>query len=277
MRTAYYRQNERKMDRKLPGYFLPVFLLFAFMIPLLCIALMHYVPVFNQGVLQFVLYGVEAASPSIATLMVIFAGKGVAGIRDFLYAKYRSGFRIRFCFIGFLIPAILLTVAKCITFLTPCHNAFITIPSSKKIIILRWALVAEELGWRGFLQSELERKWGNNIAPLLVGLIWAAWHYHFILSGTMDILATATSAIAFLYGCITESYGYSVITRLSKGNVVPASLWHFSGNLFFNLYLFNPEWNGGSIVPYTLANALYIAYVVLFLCYQKKISFHPQT
>lgn len=272
MKIRYHSQDEPDLKRKISNYFLPFFLLLAFVIPLLCIALMRYVPVCSQGSLQFILYGAEAASPSLAALIVILVRSGRSGVRAFLYQKYRRGFCIRFCFIGFLAPAVLLTIAKCITLLTPCHNAFITIPSSKKIIILLWALVAEELGWRGFLQSELERKWGCNVTPFLVGLIWFIWHYHFFLSGTMDILASAPLTIAFLYGCVTESYGYFLITRLSRGNVVPASLWHFSGNLFFNLYLFNPEWNGGSIVPYILVNTLYMSYVGLFVYYRKKIQ-----
>lgn len=61
---------------------------------------------------------------------------------------------------GFFIPAVILTVAKLLTYYTPYHNQLITIPTLKKVIILLWALIAEELGWRGYLQNEIEKRWG---------------------------------------------------------------------------------------------------------------------
>jgi len=40
--------------------------------------------------------------------------------------------------------------------------------------------------------------------------------------------------VLLILGCVFESYGYFVITKLAKGNIIPASIWHFSGNLFVN-------------------------------------------
>lgn len=175
----------------------------------------------------------------------------------------------RFCLIGFLLPALVLTIGKSLTYLTPYHNQFLTIPSFNKMIIIAWALVAEELGWRGYLQDEIEKKWGNDMTPLLIGFIWAAWHYHFFISGTMDV-----PLIPFTYGCIAESYGYYSITKLSDGNIIPASLWHFSGNLFLNLYLINPNWNNGSIVPYFIINMVSTVYIGVFIYYRRKKRYH---
>ena len=75
--------------------------------------------------------------------------------------------------------------------------------------------------------------------------------------------------IAFALNCIIESYGYYVITKMSKGNIVPGSIWHFSGNYFFNLYLINPNWNNGSIVPYHITNTVYI---IIFILYNRLLN-----
>lgn len=56
----------------------------------------------------------------------------------------------------------------------------------------------------------------------------------------------------FLIGCIADSFGYYWVTKKSEGNVIPASIWHFVGNLCFNLFLISPEYNKGNIVPYFL-------------------------
>lgn len=77
------------------------------------------------------------------------------------------------------------------------------------------------------------------------------------------------SYFAFLFGCIAESYGYYLITKAAKGNVVPACIWHFSGNLFFNLYRINPEWNGGSMIPYWIVNGIYLVYFLAFILYRR--------
>ena len=45
-----------------------------------------------------------------------------------------------------------------------------------------WALVAEELGWRGYLQEKIEAHVGDVLTPLIVGIIWTVWHFHFFIS-----------------------------------------------------------------------------------------------
>lgn len=252
------------MGKKHKSYGIFLFIICTFIIPLICILLIAYVPVFQKGILQFVLFAIQGASPTIAAIS-ISTRDGFTGLKYFLIEKYRQDFSIKLCLIGFMTPALLLTMAKLITYLTPYNNQFITIPSLKKITIILWALIAEELGWRGYLQEKVEDKWGNNFTPAIVGLIWASWHYHFFFLGTMDI-----PILAFTYGCVLESYGYYVMTKLSKGNIVPASLWHFSGNLFFNLYLFNPNWNKGSIIPYIIVDSLYTVYLGIFIYLRKK-------
>jgi membrane protease YdiL (CAAX protease family) len=224
---------------------------------------MRYIPICQQGVVQLILFGIEAASPSIAAIITVIQSNGRHGVKDFLRSKCITCFRVRFCIIGLLTPSIILTLAKLITYLTPYHNTF-AIPSVRKIIVLCWALVAEELGWRGFLQGKLEHLWGSKITPLLVGLIWAVWHYHFMLSGSLCV-----PLLPFTVGCIAESYGYYVLTKLAKGNVIPAALWHFSGNVFITVYLLDPSWNAGNIIPYTIMSLVNIVYIFAFIYYRK--------
>ncbi|MFA9380752.1 MAG: lysostaphin resistance A-like protein [Acetanaerobacterium sp.] len=119
--------------------------------------------------------------------------------------------------------------------------------SPKKIIIICWALIAEELGWRGFLQEKLYAYFSDFTSPLIAGVIWAAWHYHYFISGSKTV-----PIILFALGCVTDSYVYYALTKLVKGNTIPATIFHFSGNLCFSLFLINPEYNHGSIVPYLL-------------------------
>lgn len=237
------------------------FLLYAFSIPFACIYMMHFIEEYdNSGLITLVLYGIEGASPASAAILVVLQKQGVGGLKEFLTNRYKDALNMRMCIIGFLVPYLVLTIGKLLTYVTPYHNQFLSGVSSKKILILLWALIAEELGWRGFLQDKIESRVGSITTPAVIGIIWTVWHYHFFLSGSMDV-----PLLAFTYGCIAESYGYFVITKISKGNIIPASLWHFSGNLFFNLYRFDPSWNAGRMESYMIVNAIYLIYVIAFV------------
>lgn len=228
---------------------------------------MSYVNFFSDGILYLILYGIEASSPAIAAVVSVFITNGKKGIIEFLKDKYIKYFSVKLALIGFAVPAFVYTVAKLVCILTSYNNPFIILPSLNKLLVISWSLISEELGWRGFLQNKIEIKFGRNTTPIIIGLLWSAWHYHFFLSGTITV-----PIVIFILGCICESYGYYVITKISKGNIVPASLWHFSGNLFINIYSLNPDCNGGSVVPYILLNSFMIIYILIFIVYSSKLK-----
>ena len=238
-------------------------------IPTICICIMNCIEEYDKGGLfTLILYGIEGASPALAAIFVKLQKQGVNGVKTFLVNKYKYSLSARLCVIGFCIPCIMITIGKMLTYLTPYNNQFIYSLSLKKIIIVMWALVAEELGWRGYLQEKIEAHVGDVLTPLIVGIIWTVWHFHFFISGSMEV-----PLHSFAYGCIAESYGYFVITKISKGNIVPASLWHFSGNLFTNIYRLNPNWNAGRMEPYMIVNTVYLFNFIIFVvwrCFTKR-------
>ena len=247
-----------------------LFISYAFIIPLVCICIMNCIEEYDEnGLFTLILYGIEGASPALAAIFVKLQKQGVKGVKTFLVNKYKYALSARLCIIGFCIPCLMITIGKMLTYLTPYNNQFIYSLSLKKIVIVMWALIAEELGWRGYLQEKIEAHVGDILTPLIVGIIWTAWHFHFFLSGSMEV-----PLLLFTYGCIAESYGYFVITKISKGNIVPASLWHFSGNLFTNIYRLNPNWNAGRIEPYMIVNAVYLINLIMLVkwrhCIKKK-------
>lgn len=255
------KENKMTMTRmrnKEIGIFLGV----SFILPLICICLTQFVSCFQSGAFYLLLFGIEAASPSIAAILCIVWMKGKGGLKSFLKEKYLEHFSLKKSLVGFLIPFLLLTIAEMISLAVGVKKVPISLLSSRKIVIIAWALVAEELGWRGYLQERLENKVNEEWVSLGVGVIWFLWHYHFFIGGTMSV-----PILWFLLGCIVESYGYYQLTKWSKGNILPASLWHFSGNLFFNLYALGQN-NDTTYAITTLQYGL----CVLFYFYQKRIN-----
>ncbi len=227
--------------------YVTLFLIFTFGIPLICVLLMKYVSLFQSGTLYFIMYGIEAMTPTLSALIVISIWGKSDMRRTFLRKCYSDNIRKSYLLLAVLLPITVLVITKLTSLIFMDTTPFITSISVKKLIIILWALIAEELGWRGFLQDKLNEHFGYIITPIVLGCIWALWHYHFFLLGS-----TSAPLILFLLACIVESYSYYWITKLSKGNVIPASIWHFTGNLCFNLFLINPEHNQGSILPYVL-------------------------
>lgn len=224
-----------------------IFLLLAFTLPLLCIILMADTTLFRSGVLNLTAYGIEAAAPSLATVLTVLLFKNGHGLKQFLKKSYLENVSLKMVLIALILPAVLIGTPKLLYWLIFGITPALGILSLNKIIIVCWALIAEELGWRGFLQEKLQCCLGDFTLPLITGILWAAWHYHYFISGT-----SSAPIVLFTLGCVADSYIYYVMTNSVNGNIIPASVYHFSGNLFFNLFLINPEHNKGSSAPYLL-------------------------
>ncbi len=224
-----------------------LFLIFAFGLPAICLFLTQKYIIFQIGMPKFILLGLQVMSPTFSALIVVAIVGGGRDLKVFLKKCYLDNIRLKYILLAMLLPLTVLLIAKITSFIVLKQTTFISAISTRKIIVIVWALVAEEVGWRGFLQEKLDKLYGNLVTPFLVGMVWAFWHYHLFLSGN-----TSAPLLLFLIGCIADSYGYYWVTIKSKGNVIPASIWHFTDNLFFNLFLINPEYNNGSSIPYML-------------------------
>lgn len=232
------------------------FLIVCCAIPVPCVLLGR---ALDGGILAFALFGVEAAAPAIASILTTFVFAGSSGLKDFLARCYGRKNPARTLALALVALAGPLAVGFCAKL---AYSADAGLPGisfgrldARKIAVICWALVAEELGWRGFLQPELSSGAKRKaLVPLAVGCVWALWHYHYYWLGTLDVPAEI-----FLVGCVGESFVYRGLTARGGGNVVPASIWHFAGNLALALFAIPPGANGGDAAPYCVYTALMCA------------------
>lgn len=99
------------------------------------------------------------------------------------------------------------------------------------IASVTWAL-GEEIGWRGFLLPCMASHAGYTGASLIVGLIWAVWHYPTLLFGTYNAGTNAVYAVAcFTVSVVAISFAASWL-RLRTQSVWPCALIHASHNTF---------------------------------------------
>lgn len=247
-----------------------LFLVIAFSLPLLCVLIMKYNTNAQNSIWNFILYGVEAASPSIAAIAAVGVMSGSKGIKAFLHNCFSPKIKAAAILVPVLIALGIMLAAKVITCLWMNTSFQINPLSFKKLIIIAWAFFAEEIGWRGFLQKKLTKTIPAFIVPFILGLIWSGWHYHFFIMGSMDV-----PIVWFVVGCIAESYVYLFLLKLSLGNIVVAMMYHLSGNLFLNLFCINPDMNAGSEVPYIVSVLLTMIFGTgLTILIKKKSSWH---
>lgn len=123
--------------------------------------------------------------------------------------------------------------------------AFLSIP------IVLWAgfyagPLGEELGWRGFLLPELQKRFSNLKSAIIIGFIWFVWHiplwwapFGTLVSGEpISFIPVLTYFIMLM--CLSIIITWLVIN--SKGSVLIAILFHLSINAGIAL-LFFPELN----------------------------------
>jgi membrane protease YdiL (CAAX protease family) len=92
----------------------------------------------------------------------------------------------------------------------------------------------EEIGWRGFLVPRMHALVGFTGTSLLVGLIWAAWHYP--INVAVSPLYRPNVPLWYSNACFTLAViGVSFMhtwLRIRSQSLWPSALFHAAGNAF---------------------------------------------
>jgi len=84
--------------------------------------------------------------------------------------------------------------------------------------------LGEEIGWRGFLQPQLLKRFTPAIASLFVALIWLLWHIPlFWLEGAAQ---SGGSIIYFGLSVLAMSFLFTLLYLKSRGSLLLAILFH---------------------------------------------------
>ena len=154
----------------------------------------------TQHLLISIVFLLGVYGPLIAALVATWLDGGRGGLIELgkRIIKWRVGVRWYFTIliIAFLLAAIPFGIAV-LTGMTGFSAASaISLPA---IIILFFAQiltsgVGEEPGWRGFLLPKLKVRFDGEKYIWLLGLIWAIWHYPFLIYNTLSMMQDVTPA-----------------------------------------------------------------------------------
>lgn len=116
--------------------------------------------------------------PTVIALALSFFFEGTSGVRNLVGLLFRGFLKNSLWYlIGILVPVA--AVASAIVIARHLHSgtAFLplaALPLTFGLQVFTGAM-GEELGWRGFLLSHLERRLSPRVAALVMAITWALW------------------------------------------------------------------------------------------------------
>ena len=137
----------------------------------------------------------------------------------------------------------------------------------------------EEIGWRGFLVPRLHSLVGFTRTSLLVGLVWAAWHYPVNIA--VSPLYRPHVPLWYSNACFTVAViGVSFMhtwLRMRSGSLWPSALFHAAGNTFQGVLVVATIENGVTSYLTTEYGASFavVGCLLIFLFSRKRHEVEP--
>jgi membrane protease YdiL (CAAX protease family) len=183
--------------------------------------------------------------PTLAAFIMTGVTEGKPGIRRFLqrfvlwrvkiiwYLLILVGVPIIFVLGTIVLPGALAS------FHALTVQAWRSYPGTFILVLLVGGPLLEEPGWRGFALSRLERKWGPLGGSLILGILWAAWHYPQYLLPTWAAQnggLTLSGVTLFTCSVIPFTLIFTWVFNHTRGSLLMAILLHASIDTF-SLYI----------------------------------------
>jgi membrane protease YdiL (CAAX protease family) len=102
------------------------------------------------------------------------------------------------------------------------------------LVIIFFGGGQEEIGWRGYILSFLEKRFGLIIGSLILGIIWAIWHIPlWFIPGANQIYM---NFFGFVLMCIGGSFFYSWVIAASGKRLLSGIIVHGLANGFLEFF-----------------------------------------
>ena len=156
--------------------------------------------------LKFVFYGIQAASPTIAALIVL----RISGTcKEFGVKYFHFKHLLKASVLPVLIACFTMFMAKLIFCFVEKIDFTIGSVSAVQFVIILWALIAEEIGWRGYL---LDLTDNNLVSAMLYHFAWNLFLHVFAINPN-DNGGNALPYIILVFLEILIVFGLSLIVK----------------------------------------------------------------
>ena len=204
-------------------------------------------------------------TPFIAVLIIsLFIEK--IGIRQMFRNIFRTENKLKTILITGGVCLFALVYA--ILFGTPNGSPWYMFPLGF-LIMIPFVGIAEETGWRGVLQPELEKRMPYPFSILLTAVIWFVWHFPVFIDPTSNHYGD--SVIGFAITIFIWAFALAAIYKTTR-SVIACALYHTFIDAIGAVYDWNALFDGfpGSVSTNVYRIVWLTAGVVLWLIADKK-------
>ncbi|WP_165422824.1 CPBP family intramembrane glutamic endopeptidase [Ktedonosporobacter rubrisoli] len=173
-------------------------------------------------------------TPSLAALAIASLWFGVRGIRSLLrpIGKWKVGWQ--WYALVLLGPLVLMFLAHIIS--SPLGIAqpqpWVVIPALGSTLgPLIAGSLGEEIGWRGFAQPLLQKRYSMFWASIIIGILWSTWHLWPILAPNGPVHITPPDVVQTYVRLISTAVIYGWIYNKTGGSLLLVMLAHAGHNI----------------------------------------------
>lgn len=200
----------------LPAYFVLAYALAWALAPLIAISPMYGLP------------GLFA--PALAAILVSWAtgGRAQAG----LLLRRLSIWRVNLVWylVALGLPFLISFVASAPSKYLNANSSYELAPLTPLGLVVFVLVVGEELGWRGYAQPELEKRYSPLVAALILGVLWGFWHLpNFFIPSLPHYDIPMPAFVIYTTGLSVLA---AWLLKYTRGSVLMASLLHGATNTF---------------------------------------------
>jgi len=238
----------------------------------------------NEALFPFA-YLAMLAGPSVAGILLTGLVHGKAGFREVRSRLLRWRVGARWYAIALLTaPLVATAVLLALSLANPKFLPGILVSDDKASILLfglavgLGAGVFEELGWTGFAQPALMRRYGVLSTGLMVGAMWGAWHFLVNVwastssAGTLSLpLYLSGILVGLLVGTLPAFRVLMVWVYDRTGSLLVAMLMHLSVTSSL-IILRPPAVSGVALLTYDLVLAAALWGVVAVVAAAEQLS-----
>jgi membrane protease YdiL (CAAX protease family) len=185
----------------------------------------------------FALYYLGSFGPLLAAIIVTVLTEGDRGLRT-LFGRLLK-WQVRFGYIAFSVfaPVALLIIAMTVTRLMTGtwpdirllgkadYLPYLGIPAVMGLWLLTYGF-GEEMGWRGFALPHLQTKRSARTAAVLLGILWAGWHFPaFFFRDTYQTMGLLGFPF-FLVSLIFASILLTWLFNSTRGSLLMVIIFH---------------------------------------------------
>ncbi|MDR0603516.1 MAG: CPBP family intramembrane metalloprotease [Bacteroidales bacterium] len=125
------------------------------------------------------------------------------------------------------------------------------------ILIIIVGGIGEEIGWRSFLKTTLEKKYPVLVSSIIVGIMWGLWHIDRWNLGIIFMLV-------MILRTVSSSIVMALILKDTNNNIIISTAFHGSSNIGFQIFL-GTRFRETKIMLLTAVTMLVIAIVMVII------------